>query len=389
MQPKPQDLREDISQLIKEGYEVEVRGALVLVHHIPYVNGNKEIKYGTLVATIKITTRFANGVDIHVIDFIGEQPCHADGTVITAIQYNSNEKNLGNGVVVNRSFSNQPAGGYKDYYDMITTYTGIIIQQAQLIDENVTAQTFQTYHSDKVDSVFVYDDSNSFRAGIGGISERLKDLKIGIIGLGGTGGYVLDYIAKTMVSEIHLFDGDVFYQHNAFRAPGAADMDIFHQEISKVEYFNSIYKNMHKGIFAHKGYLYEDNMQELSNLDFVFLCIDNGKVRKIISDYLCKSNIPFIDCGIGVNTIDNKLIGQTRTTFLNPQNNYESMEKIPLSEQKDKDDAYESNIQIAELNSLNAVLAVIQWKKYYGFYQDVSSYDNVVYSINDGELFND
>ncbi|MDF2596151.1 MAG: UBA/THIF-type binding protein [Clostridia bacterium] len=389
MQPKQQDLRDDISQLIQEGYEVEVRGALVLVHHIPYVNGNKEIKYGTLVATIIITTRYAEGVDIHVIDFMGEQPCHADGTVITSIQYVSNEKDLGNGVVVQRSFSNQPAGGYKDYYEMITTYAGIIIQQAKLIDEDVTAQTFQTYHSEEVDSMFVYDDSNSFRARIGGISERLRNLKIGIIGLGGTGGYVLDYIAKTMVSEIHLFDGDVFYQHNAFRAPGAADKDVFCQEISKVEYFYSIYKNMHKGIVTHKGYLREGNMQELDNLDFVFLCVDKGQVRKEITEYICKLNIPVIDCGIGINAVDNQLLGQTRTTLLNPQNNYVSIGKIPLSEREEKDHAYESNIQIAELNSLNAVLAVIQWKKYYGLYQDVSGYDNMVYSINDGELFNE
>lgn len=389
MQLKPQNLREDIKQLIQEGYEVEVKGALVLVHHIPYVNENCEIKYGILVATIKINTRYADGVDIHVIDFIGEQPCHADGTVIKAIQYQSIEKNLGNGVVVQRSFSNQPSGGYKDYYDMITTYIGIIVQQAQLIDESVTAQTFQTYHTEKMDSVFVYDDTNSLRSSIGGISEKLKNQKIGIIGLGGTGGYILDYISKTMVLEIHLFDGDNFYQHNAFRAPGAANIDVFHQEVSKVEYFYSIYKNMHKGIIPHKYYLCDNNMQELDMLDFVFLCVDKGHVRKDIIEYMCKLKIPFIDCGIGVNSVDNALFGQVRTTFFTPNNYSIAMEKIPLLDMENRDDAYESNIQISELNSLNAVLAVIEWKKYYGFYQNVSGFDNVVYSINDGELFND
>lgn len=153
MQLKQQDRREDINQLIQEGYEIEESGALVLVHHIPYVNENKEIKLGTLVATIKINTRYAEGVDIHVIDFIGEQPCNADGTVIKSIQYQSEEKNLGNGVVIQRSFSNQPPGGFKDYYEMITTYIGIIVQQAQLIDTNVTAQTFRMLSSEKTSSV--------------------------------------------------------------------------------------------------------------------------------------------------------------------------------------------------------------------------------------------
>ena len=45
------------------------------------------------------------------------------------------------------------------------------------------------------------------------------------MGLGGTGSYVLDLVAKTPVWEIHLFDGDAFLQHNAFRSPGAPSLD--------------------------------------------------------------------------------------------------------------------------------------------------------------------
>ncbi|WP_318271316.1 ThiF family adenylyltransferase [Sphingobacterium cellulitidis] len=46
---------------------------------------------------------------------------------------------------------------------------------------------------------------------------KLERQKIAIIGLGGTGAYILDMVAKTPVKEIHLFDGDSFDQHNAFR----------------------------------------------------------------------------------------------------------------------------------------------------------------------------
>ena len=49
--------------------------------------------------------------------------------------------------------------------------------------------------------------------------------KIIILGLGGTGSYILDLVAKTPVKEIHLYDGDTFYQHNAFRSPGAPSSD--------------------------------------------------------------------------------------------------------------------------------------------------------------------
>ena len=46
------------------------------------------------------------------------------------------------------------------------------------------------------------------RAAIGSVQDRIRDQSIAIIGLGGTGAYVLDLIAKTPVAEIHLLDSD-------------------------------------------------------------------------------------------------------------------------------------------------------------------------------------
>jgi len=46
---------------------------------------------------------------------------------------------------------------------------------------------------------------------------------VAVIGLGGTGAYVLDFLIKTPVREIRAFDPDVFHVHNAFRSPGRLD----------------------------------------------------------------------------------------------------------------------------------------------------------------------
>jgi hypothetical protein len=43
----------------------------------------------------------------------------------------------------------------------------------------------------------------------------------------------LDFVAKTPVEEIHLFDSDVFLQHNAFRAPGAINKERFSEHLKK------------------------------------------------------------------------------------------------------------------------------------------------------------
>lgn len=88
------------------------------------------------------------------------------------------------------------------------------------------------------EDVFNYFDTNASRSEILNVTSKLEgQKKIGIIGLGGTGSYILDFVAKTPVQEIHLFDGDLFLQHNAFRAPGAPSIERLEEKKKKVLYF--------------------------------------------------------------------------------------------------------------------------------------------------------
>ena len=63
------------------------------------------------------------------------------------------------------------------------------------------------------------------RAALGPVQDRIRDQRIAIIGLGGTGAYVLNLIAKTPVPEIHLLDADQVEWHTFMRAPGAPTGD--------------------------------------------------------------------------------------------------------------------------------------------------------------------
>jgi hypothetical protein len=84
-------------------------------------------------------------------------------------------------------------------------------------------------------SVFNYTETASDRAGIGALTQKLVGQKIAIIGLGGTGSYVLDLVSKTPVQEIRIIDADEFLQHNAFRAPGAPSIDELRDAPKKVD----------------------------------------------------------------------------------------------------------------------------------------------------------
>ncbi|MCP2936603.1 ThiF family adenylyltransferase, partial [Salmonella enterica subsp. enterica serovar Typhimurium] len=87
---------------------------------------------------------------------------------------------------------------------------------------------------------------------------------------------MFDLVAKTPTEEIHLYDGDTFKQHNAFRAPGAAAGEDLAAEPMKVAYFEAIYSKMRRGIVAHPEYVGAENIDQLRDADFVFICIDDG-----------------------------------------------------------------------------------------------------------------
>lgn len=373
---------DDLKKLQNEGYEINVNNGYGIVSHIPYLKSNGEIDYGTLVSKISLIGDKAKYNGDHVIYFSGEQPCNIDGTEIAPIKHAENNSVFA-GINVKRSFSNKPDGNYKDYYEKFVNYANIISFPAIAKDSSVTAKTFKKVVTEE-NSVFQYVDTNSSRAGIDNCNRKMLDKKIAIIGLGGTGTYILDLVSKTNVKEIHLIDGDTFCQHNAFRSPGAASKEMFPRSVSKVNYFKEIYQNMHKNLIEHDLFIKEENVSILKDMDFVFICIDSGVARKTITDYLVSEEIPFIDAGMGLQNINDTINGQIRITVFD-KNNYDRI-PVYLDFEEDGDDVYNTNIQIAECNALNGAIAVMEWKKYFKIYENANSKCQNVYSIEMGEM---
>ena len=377
----------DLKRLRDEGFEIEVKGGHLIVHHIPYVNCNREIKMGKLISTLSLNNDITITPDNHVIHFMGEQPCNNDGTIITAIQHANPNQTLFDGIIINYSFSNKPLNGYANYYDKVVTYVEIISSQAKAINSTVTAKTFKVIEDKEEESVFNYIDTNSSRANISQINSKFKGQRIGIIGLGGTGSYVLDLVAKTPVDEILLFDSDEFLQHNAFRSPGAPSIESLNEQYKKVEYFESIYSKMRKGIKAYSVRVTEENIELLNGLSYVFVCIDSNSARGMIISRLKHYGVPFIDVGLGVEIADDSLMGIVRVTVGTPL----KFDHIPsrIGTEEALDNEYSTNIQIADLNALNAVMAVLKWKKLCGFYKDLKEEHHSTYTINTAQLINE
>lgn len=384
----------DLKRLRDEGHDLEIRSGYLLVKDVPYVNSKKEVKRGILVSKLILADDVTDRPDDHVAHFYGEYPCHENGSEIARIKSQSETRRLAEGIEINHSFSAKPkpADYYEDYYAKVTTYVAILSGPAQAIDRTATAKTFPLIEPDKddLDEVFNYLDTASSRAEIVLATNKLKLEKVAILGLGGTGSYVLDLVAKTPVKEIHLFDGDIYSQHNAFRSPGAASNDEVRAKSPKVSYFKGIYSKMRRGIIAHDEFIDASNVTQLQGMTFAFLCMDGGPTKRSIVQRLEEFGIPFVDVGMGVECVDESLGGILRVTTSTPDKRDHVWEKhrIPFGDGGAHND-YAWNVQVADLNALNAALAVIRWKKHFGFYRDFEKEHFSTYTIDGNTLTNE
>ncbi|WEK48178.1 MAG: ThiF family adenylyltransferase [Candidatus Andeanibacterium colombiense] len=382
-------LSPDLTLLREEGYEVAIRYDHLVVTGVPYLNSTGEVRLGTLVSDLSMAGDVTAKPENHVAMFAGEFPCDKDGRPLEKLRHGSGDTTIGNGLVTNHSFSRKPPGGYTDYHHKMTTYVALISKHARDVDPNVTAQTRRVVENEDPESPFVYLDTATGRAGVSAVSRKLELARVGIFGVGGTGGYVLDQVAKTPVLEIAIFDGDEFLQHNAFRAPGAPSIGELKTQPKKVDYLKGIYSKMHRGIVAHDFFIDETTVQQIGIFDFAFICMDPGTPKRLLVEYLEANSIPFVDVGMGLELIDDTLTGILRVTASTPEKREHVREHKRISfTDAGIDNLYSKNIQIADLNALNAALAVLKWKKLFGFYADLEREHNSLYLISGNTLIN-
>jgi hypothetical protein len=257
----------------------------------------------------------------------------------------------------------------------------MIWHEAQVIDPDCDPKSEKSVPAvvEAQKRVFRYPDMATTRAGIGAATAKLLADRVAIIGLGGSGSYILDLLAKTPIGEIHIYDGDDFSPHNAFRAPGApAEGDL--TEPKKVDWFADIYDRMRTCIIRHSCYVRAEQLPELAGFDFVFVAIDDARARKVILEGLIAMKVPFIDVGIDVAfDKESSLRGICRFTVGAPDFHSHIQEVVSFGEGP-INEIYR-NIQVADLNMLNAAMAVIKWKKLRGFYADDISEHHSLYTV--------
>ncbi len=395
MPQRPVSLSPDLSRLRADGLDISIgRSRHLFIRDVPYVNPSRQVKHGIIACTLDLAGEQTVPPETHVVFFVGEPPCDEHGSVLPGVSANQNQA-LGEGLTPNHQISRKPTTGpnpgkYADYYEKITTYIAIICGPAQMIDRTATPYTHPVAVPDEEDdSVFNYLDTAATKAGIVLANGKLEGGKIAIVGVGGTGSYVLDFIAKSPVQEIHLFDGDVFLNHNAFRCPGAASLDELRNRPQKVSHLAAHYSRMRKNVIPHDCFLDEITVEQLKGMSFVFICIDHGNAKKPIIERLKEWSVPFIDSGMGIQLGEDNTLGGILTVTTATVNKSDHLSGRIAFVDGEAANEYSQNIQIAELNALNAALAVVKWKKLCGYYDDVTGEHYCAYTVRSNQLISE
>ncbi|MGE0536187.1 MAG: ThiF family adenylyltransferase [Pirellulales bacterium] len=383
---------DDLRRLVDKGYALALDpNEYLVVRDIPYLDDQGNLHIGAIVMKFVDAGEDRIVQDDHQIYFAGGIPHGLDGQPIPNLAGGPTTLPLSVAspdVKVERSFSNKPkgTGKFTDLFHKVESYVAIIAGPA-MEKHGANPLTFRVVESAPNHSPFKVRDTLTSRAEIGDLAARFNDDVVAVIGLGGTGGFLLDLLVKTPVREVRGFDADDYYVHNAFRSPGKLDLGEIGQ--GKAEVYQARYDNFRTGLTIRHKLIDPSCADDLRGVTFAFVSVDKGSARAGVFELLIALGIPFIDVGMGLDRRRGPLNGMLRVTYYPPERARELRDK-GLAELVDRpDDLYLSNIQIGELNALNACLAILRFKQLRGFYHEEHPYCHMLFGVGDLSLDGD
>ena len=397
----------DLFSLSAAGYSLEVRGAYLVVRQIPYLDVKGDIRVADIVTALNLVGGSEDNRTVppadHTVWWTGQTPHTISGESMYSHLVCgkwAEGRDLGEGITVTEQWSrklreNGKPRAYVDFREKIETYVAEVADQAEAKRPG-TIEACKHGHCPQIHSSnrFHYTDSNSYRNGTRGIERRIEDEVVGVIGVGGSGSYLVDVLAKTNIRELHLFDDDSMDTHSAFRVAGAARVEELGCNKAKVDWHDERYTVVRKdGFFAHRLRVNDESLQLLDMCTTVFIAVDDLKVRRRLQSSIMRKGILHLAVGIGleIEGVQNNQLGGNVKIEINYRDPYE----VDTTGSNDGpavddvvDDPYRSNIQTAELNMLGAALAITEWKAKRQIYRSerCNDTDSLIYSSTTGKI---
>lgn len=160
----------------------------------------------------------------------------------------------------------------------------------------------------------------NIRAFGGGVQHVLNDLKVAIIGCGGTGSSVAEQLVRLGVRDVLLVDPDELSDSNITRVYGSTPADVGRLKVDVLaDHLRRIAPD--SDIRTAKGMLTSEPVARgVVGVDIVFGCTDDNAGRLVLSRMATYLLLPVIDCGVLVSSdSEDRLSGiDGRVTLLYP-----------------------------------------------------------------------
>lgn len=161
----------------------------------------------------------------------------------------------------------------------------------------------------------------NIRAFGGDIQRILGDLRVAVVGCGGTGSAVVEQLVRLGVRHFRLFDSDVLSEGNVTRVYGSSTQDVGKAKVCLIaDHIRGIAPDA-EVISAQSKITVESTARQLLDADLVFGCTDDNAGRLVLSRVASFLLTPVIDCGVLISSgSSGQLLGiDGRVTVLTPE----------------------------------------------------------------------
>lgn len=371
-----------IQDLDDRGYDLDLINGYFVVFGVPYLDQHGALQDGDLALPVELVNNWV--IDVprnHQVWFRGGKP-HDEAQRALNVGATDSAVTVAEGLITTHAFSlklHDSEGRNRDYVsfeEKINTYLDMITAPAAARYEDARPSKRIERKVLEQGTPLRYPDTLSARYHMNDVSFRLRGKKVAIVGLGGTGSYILDFVSRTHLEQIALFDDDKVHVHTMFRIPGFIPEAVGDKKVNALA---EQYGAWHARIKPFSERITLENIGQLSEFDFVFVSIDDGPSRRNIVDWLTSNSIPFVDCGMGLNRSRSGLNGVVRITGVDREAYERTVGTVYLPVAAPQDDEYRRQAQIAELNALNAAFAVIRFKQHFGLFDRVDAGQSYIF----------
>jgi len=355
-----------IRDLDELGYQLDFVGGYFVIYGLPYLDNQGGLKHGDWASPLDLSGAVIDAPSNHQAWWRGSRPCDQTGRELR-LGGGQHPVTVSQDFVTDCSFSfklheNGENRSYRSFEEKVQTYLDAITAPALAAYPDATPLRGIQLKAAAQGSPLRFPDTMSSRYHINDVSSLLRGKRVAIIGLGGTGSYILDFLARTHLERIALFDDDKVHVHTIFRIPGFIARAIGQL---KVHALARQYGQWHAGLDPVPERITQANIERLSEFDFVFVSVDDGPSRQNIVDWLSTRGIPYVDCGMGVDRSVVGLSGFVRITGADRKSYEDNVNSARLPTENAKLNEYRKQAQITELNALNAAMAVIRFKQHF------------------------